>query len=94
MALKIIAPNAASTYTTAGSLTNTASAPTWVGMSTPLTSSGCVTFYRGASPVAGSAFLVVNASPGRVEMHGPYYFSDGISTSSISGGSVLVWLQL
>lgn len=89
-----VAPNAGSTYTIAGCIPATACNPFWVGLATPLSSSGCVVFFKGASPVAGSELIPINASPGQQVLFGPFYFSAGVSTCSITGGSALVYVQL
>lgn len=88
----IIFPSAGSTYTTAGSYPNTAAVAVWLGFCTPLSSSGCVVFFKGASPTAGSEFLPVVASPGQQVIKGPFFMTAGFSTCTITGGSVLVYL--
>lgn len=91
MAKSFYAPNAGSTLTTAGCIPNSANKPIWLGLATPLSSSGCVVFYKGASPQSGCELLPINASPGSVQIYGPFFLPNGVSTCSISGGSALIY---
>ena len=95
MSVTFQAPNAGSVISATGSLPQSACNAVWIGFMTPLSSSGCVVIYKDASPVAGSALFVINASPGQVVgPFGPFFMPGGFSTSSITGGCVLYQVML
>lgn len=93
MAISFQAPNAGSTITTAGSVPSSSAVPVWVGFATTYGASGCVVWYKGASPVAGSELVPIAVAGGEQIILGPFYIPGGVSTCSISGGSALVYFM-
>ena len=96
MAIKVRIPNSASQTTVSGSVPSSAGNDVWLGFTTPPTSSGSVTFFRGGSEVAGSIMCSIVASPAQ-SIFLPYPFNapvGGIFAGCISGGSAFWWITL
>jgi len=96
MSVKVRIPNAGSQTTVSGSIPSSLGNDVWLGFTTPITSSGSVTFFRSSSEVAGSILCSVVASPG-ITMFFPYPVnsaSNGLFAGCISGGSVFWWITL
>lgn len=84
-------PNAGSSLTSSGCIPGSCGVAIWLGLSTPLSSSGCVVFFRTASAVSGCEVLPMIASPGQTIIYGPFSFPNGVFAASISGGCALVF---
>lgn len=92
MALAIIVPNQSRTYTTDGFEPSTVQGTwAWVGLTTPTTSSGCVTFYRSGLPAPGREMVSFALLPGDCKQLGPFSSEFGVCWSGLSGGSAFVW---
>jgi hypothetical protein len=91
--MAIIVPNTASTLSSAGCIVGSADRWCWVGLRTPLTASGSVTWYRSNSAISGSEMFPISLSPGMIYMYGPFNSPDGIFAAGISGGCAIVWMK-
>ena len=63
MAIKVRIPNAGSTWTVAVAVPSSAGNDVLLHFSTPITSSGCVIFYKGSTSAAGSELFTIALSP-------------------------------
>ena len=94
MAIKLRVPSSGSQTTVSGSIPNSTCRDVWLGFSTPPTSSGSVTFFWGASEVAGSIMLSI-VSPCMTFTFIPYPIHQagalGLFAGCISGGSAF-WM--
>lgn len=91
MARLLKLPNAGSTLTACGVVPSSCNLAVWLGITTPISSSGSVMWYKGACATAGCELLPIIASPAQTIIYGPFIFSDGISCGSITGGSALLY---
>ena len=94
MAISLRIPGSGSQTTVSGSLVNSGSRDVWIGFVTPPTSSGSVTYFWGASEVAGSRMLSI-VSPCMTFTFLPYPIRQaenlGLFAGCISGGSAF-WM--
>ena len=94
MAITLRVPSSGSQTTVSGSLPNSTCRDVWLGFTTPPTSSGSVTYFWGASEVAGSIMMSIVSSPMTFTLF-PYPIhqaqSLGIFAGCISGGSAF-WM--
>ena len=90
--MAIIVPNSGSTLSSSGSVPGSQDHWAWIGLQT-LSSSGCVTWYRGASPVSGCELIAIALEANQSVLYGPFNPPEGLCAAGVSGGCALVWLK-
>jgi len=92
--MAIIVPNQFHSYSTNGSQPGSEEgAWAWIGLTTPITASGQVTFYSAASPLAGYEIGTFYFFPGHFDVKGPISSKRGLCWDGLTGGCALVWLR-
>ena len=91
--MAIIVPNSSCNLTAAGCVNDSNNRWVWLGLSTPLTASGCVVWFRDTTNTAGCELLPIVASPGQTALYGPFNSPNGVYAGSVSGGSALCWYK-
>jgi len=93
MAIKVRIPNNASQTTVSASVPCSIGNDVWLGLVTPPTSSGSVTYFRTASETAGCIMCsIVTGCYSTVFLPYPFNSPAGIFAASISGGSAFFWM--
>lgn len=95
MAIKVRLPNSGSTLVSSASVPCSINSDVWLGFATPITSSGCVTFYHTVSASAGYEIVSMALSPGNIQFF-PYPINSpsGLYVATGSGGSAFAWTTL
>lgn len=91
--MAIIVPNTASSLASSGCIPGTADKWVWVGLRTPITASGSVTWYRGASATSGCELIAIAASPAATLMFGPFNSPCPLSAQGVTGGCAVLWMK-
>lgn len=94
--MAIIVPNSASIFSAAACVVGSENKWVWLGLVTPISSSGCVCWSMGPSTTSACNRLVaITSSPADTKMYGPFNSVTGVSAASLSGtgACAIVWMK-
>lgn len=94
--MAIIVPNSASIFSAAACVVGSENKWVWLGITTPISSSGGVSWSMGPSTTSAcSRIVTIAASPADVKMYGPFNSVTGVSCASFggTGACAIVWMK-
>jgi hypothetical protein len=94
--MAIIVPNAASYYGAAACVPNSENKWVWLGITTPISSSGCVTWSMGPSTTSAcNRIVAIAACAADTKIYGPFNSACGVSAASFggTGACAVVWMK-
>ena len=94
--MAIIVPNSASIFGAAACVVGSENKWVWLGMVTPMSSSGCVSWAMGPSTTSACARIIalVASAATTTPMFGPFNSVTGVSAASLTAGAcAIVWMK-